>query len=142
MRIKAKDPKLVSIMNEFMRTYLPSVKNRDTDTITSYRYSINLFVEYLESENKATIITMQSSDFNQTNIVGFMTWLKSARNNVAPTINHRLADIRGFCRFLYKKNALSFEEYESIMEISDVDDDRVIEFTWLSTLVPCSVNKT
>lgn len=60
-------------------------------------------------------------------------WLKSARNNVAPTINHRLADIRGFCRFLYKKNALSFEEYESIREISDVDDDRVIEFTWLST---------
>ena len=133
MRIKAKDPKLVSIMSEFMRTYLPGVKNRDADTITSYRYSINLFVEYLESENKATIITMQSSDFNQTNIVGFMTWLKSARNNVAPTINHRLADIRGFCRFLYKKNALSFEEYEIIREISDVDDDRVIEFTWLST---------
>lgn len=49
MRIKAKDPRLVSLMGEFMRIYLPGVRNRDKDTIDSYRYSINLFVTYLES---------------------------------------------------------------------------------------------
>ena len=65
MRIKAKDPRLISLMGEFMRTYLPVVRNRDDDTIDSYRYSINLFVAYLESEGKVTILTMQSSDFNQ-----------------------------------------------------------------------------
>ncbi len=43
MRIKATDPCLVSLMGEFMRTYLPGVRNRDKDTIDSYRYSINLF---------------------------------------------------------------------------------------------------
>ena len=43
---------------------------------------------------------MQASDFNQKNIVGFMAWLKSDRDNVATTINHRLSDIRGFCRYL------------------------------------------
>ena len=52
MRIKAKDPNLVSLMGEFMRTYLPGVRNRDDDTIASYRYSINLFVAYLEAEYK------------------------------------------------------------------------------------------
>ena len=97
MRIKAKDPNLVSLMGEFMRTYLPGVRNRDTDTIASYRYSINLFVAYLEAEKEVTVLTMQASDFNQKNIVGFMAWLKSDRNNVATTINHRLSDIRGFC---------------------------------------------
>lgn len=142
MRIKAKDPRLVSLMGEFMRTYLPYVRNRDEDTVSSYRYSINLFVEYLKSENKANVLTMQSSDFNQKNIVGFMTWLKSDRNNVATTINHRLSDIRGFCKFLYKKKALSFEEYETIREISDVDDDRVIDFTWLSTDDVCMILKS
>ncbi len=35
-------------MGEFMRTYLPGVRNRDKDTIDSYRYSINLFVTFLE----------------------------------------------------------------------------------------------
>ena len=29
MRIKAKDPKLVALMGEFMRTYLPIVRSRD-----------------------------------------------------------------------------------------------------------------
>ena len=132
MRIKAKDPRLVSFMGEFMRTYLPGVRNRDKDTIDSYRYSINLFVTYLESEQKVTVLTMQSSDFSQKNIVKFMAWLKSERNNVAPTINHRLSDLRGFCKYLYKKNAISLDDYEAIREISDVYDERVINFTWLS----------
>ncbi len=119
-------------MGEFMRTYLPCVRNRDEDTIASYRYSINLFVTYLESEQKVTVLTMQSSDFSQKNIAEFMIWLKSERNNVAPTINHRLSDLWGFCKYLYKKNARSLDEYEAIREISDIDDERVINFTWLS----------
>ncbi len=142
MRIKAKDPRLVSLMGEFMRVYLPGVRNRDEDTVSSYRYSINLFVAYLESENKATVLTMQSSDFSQKNIVGFMTWLKSDRNNVATTINHRLSDIRGFCRYLYRKNAISIDEYEAIREINDADDERIIDFTWLSTNDVCLILKS
>ena len=142
MRIKAKDPNLVSLMGEFMRTYLPGVRNRDTDTIASYRYSINLFVAYLEAEKEVTVLTMQASDFNQKNIVGFMAWLKSDRNNVATTINHRLSDIRGFCRYLYKKRAIALDEYEAIREINDVNDDRVIDFTWLSINDVCLILKS
>ena len=103
MRIKTKDPRLVSLMGEFMRTYLPCVRNRDEDTIASYRYSINLFVTYLESEQKLTVLTMQSSDFSQKNIAEFMNWLKSERNNVAPTINHRLSDLRGSASIFIKR---------------------------------------
>ena len=142
MRIKAKDSKLIAIMGEFMRTYLPNVRSRDDDTVDSYRYSINLFVAYLESENNVTVLTMQASDFNQKNIVGFMEWLKSDRNNVATTINHRLSDIRGFCRYLYKKHAITLDEYEAIREISDFDDDRIIDFTWLSTNDVCLILKS
>lgn len=142
MRIKAKDPNLIAIMGEFMRTYLPGVRNRDDDTVASYRYSINLFVTYLESENNVTVLTMQASDFNQKNIVGFMAWLKSDRNNVATTINHRLSDIRGFCRYLYKKHVIALDEYEAIREISDVNDDRVRDFTWLSANDVCMILKS
>ena len=61
MRIKAKDPHLVSLMGEFMRIYLPGVRNRDDDTVASYRYSINLFVAYLESENNVTVLFVSHS---------------------------------------------------------------------------------
>lgn len=43
MRISAKDPRLVSLIGEFIKVYLPRVRNRDEDTIASYRYSINLY---------------------------------------------------------------------------------------------------
>lgn len=132
MRIEAKDPKLISLIGEFLRVYLSCVRNRDEDTVTSYRFSINLYVTFLEKIMGATVLTMQSSDFNQKNILAFMAWLKSERNNAATTINHRLSDIRGFCRYLYKKNAISLETYEEIREINEVNDDRVIDFTWLS----------
>jgi site-specific recombinase XerD len=131
MRIKAQDPQLVSIIGDFMKTYLPGVRNRDEDTIASYRYSINLFIAYLEESKGLTFLTICSSEFNQKNIVGFMSWLSTDRHNVATTINHRLSDIRGFCKYLLKKKAIAPEEYEQIREINDVTDERVIEFTWL-----------
>ena len=59
MRIKAQDPQLVSIIGDFMKTYLPGVRNRDEDTIASYRYSINLFIAYLEESKGLTFLTIR-----------------------------------------------------------------------------------
>lgn len=132
MRIKAKDPQLISLLGDFMKVYLPCVKSRDEDTIASYRHSINLFMLFLASTNGTTLLTIQSSDFNQKNIVDFIAWLASDRSNVATTINHRLSDIRGFCQYLMKKKAILQEAYEEIREISDIPDERVLEFDWLS----------
>ena len=64
--------------------------------VESYRSSINLYLSYLEVSKGLAILTIQSCDFNQKNIVAFMSWLESDRHNVAPTIKHRLSDIRGF----------------------------------------------
>lgn len=132
MRIKPKDQKLISLLGEFIKTYLPSVRHRDEDTIASYRYSINLYLSYLAEKQGTTLMTLQSSDFNQGNITDFLEWLKSQRGNAATTVNHRLSDIRGFCKFLAKKKAISEIVYEEIREITDVKDERVVEFTWLS----------
>ena len=132
MRIKAKDPRLISLIGEFMNSYLPCVRNRDSDTIASYKYSINLYISYLGESEGLSLLKLQSSDFNQKNIIGFMLWLKTERHNVATTVNHRLSDIRGFCKYLLKKKAISPYDFEEIREINDVNDDRVIDFTWLS----------
>ena len=135
MRISAKDPRLVSLIGDFIKVYLPRVKSRDDDTIASYRYSINLYIAYLGVKKNLTLLTLQTSDFNQVNIVDFMAWLKTERQNVATTVNHRLSDIRGFCHYLLKKKALTPDEFEEIREINDYDDDRIIEFTWLTMLM-------
>lgn len=133
MRIKPKDPALISLIGEFLKTYLPCVRHRDEDTIDSYRHSINLFLEFLAQTSALTLMTVQSSDFSQKDIIAFMDWLSNNRGNVATTVNHRLSDLRGFCKFLTKKKAITEVDYEEIREITNAEDDRVIDFTWLST---------
>ncbi len=132
MRISAKDPYLISLLGDFIKVYLPCIRNRDDDTIASYRHSINLFMSYLNSVRGLSLLTIQASDFNQKDIVAYMNWLAAERHNVATTINHRLSDIRGFCQYLLKKKAISPEVYEGIREINDVADERIADFTWLS----------
>lgn len=132
MRIKPKDPVLISLIGEFLKTYLSFVRHRDEDTIESYRHSLNLYLAYLAESGGLSLMTVRSSDFSQKNIVAFMDWLLSSRGNVATTVNHRLSDIRGFCKFLAKKKAVSEIDCEEIREITDAIDDRVIDFTWLS----------
>ena len=132
MRIKPRDPTLISLIGEFLKTYLPYVRHRDEDTIDSYRHSINLFLTFMADTYDLTLMTVQSSDFSQKNILAFMDWLSSSRGNVATTVNHRLSDLRGFCKFLAKKKAIQEVDYEEIREITDANDERVIDFTWLS----------
>lgn len=132
MRIKAKDPVLISMLTAFLTQYLPSVKNRDPDTIDSYRYSINVFLDYLCRTQGITLMTISTEDFSQGNIISFMGWLREERKNVASTVNHRLSDLRGFCKFLAKKKVMADESYEEIREIEEISDERIEDFTWLS----------
>lgn len=126
------EPRMVSHIGDFLRVYLPVVKNRDADTIESYRHSINLYVEFLSATSGITLISLKAEHFCQRNITTYMDWLQTERKNVAPTVNHRLADIRGFCKYLMKKKAMTIYDYEEIRDISEQKDNRVIEFTWLS----------
>jgi len=132
VRIKAKDPILISLIGNFLNQYLPSVKNRDPDTVDSYRYTINIYLEYLRLIHGLTLMTVAAADFSQANIVAFLAWLKSDRNNVATTANHRLSDLRVFCKYLARKKALPEDTYEAIREIEKLPDERVEDFTWLS----------
>ena len=131
MRVKAKDPRLVSLIGEFLRTYLPAVRRRGPNTVASYRSSINVFLEYLASAHGLTLADAAVADFCQANVAGFVAWLVGERGNAATTANHRLSDIRGFCRFLWRRGAMSALAFEEVREVGDVPDDRAVEFTWL-----------
>lgn len=132
MRPTARDQRLVSLIGEFMTSYLPVVRRRDGDTVASYRTSINLFLSFLSSERGVTLAAATASDFGQANVVAFMAWLSEERRNAAPTVNHRLSDIRGLCRFLHSRGAIDAVAWEAVREVAEVPDDRAVEFTWLS----------
>ena len=146
MKRNAADPALLSAIREFLLEYLPTVRRRDDDTITSYRYSINLFLAFLDEVYGIQLKTVRASDFTQKNILLFIQWLQLTRNNSAPTINHRLSDLKNFCKFFMKKDVLSAVELQLIQEIEPVPDTRSPNFVWLTTeqvkLVLDSVSNT
>ena len=132
MRIQAADEKLIIHIGEFLKNYLPNVRKRDPDTINSYRISISLFHSYMEEQYGITISKIKSSDYSQNNLVQWKEWLINNRGNVATTVNHRMSDLRGLCKFLNKKGIITNLDFEEIREINVEIDERVIEFTWLS----------
>ena len=146
MKRSAADPALLSAIREFLLEYLPTVRRRDGDTITSYRCSINLFLEFLDDVHEIKLKTVKTSDFSQKNIVSFMEWLQLTRHNSAPTINHRLSDLKNFCKFFMKNDILSAIELQKIQEIEPIPDTRNPNFVWLTAeqvkLVLDSVSNT
>ena len=122
---------IFNYISDFLKVYLPTVRCRDPDTIESYRFSLNLYISYMESLG-IPLSKLKVDHFSQKNIIEFLDWLQTTRNNVAPTLNHRLSDVRGFCEYLRKKGVMSVIDFEAIADISMRKDDRVIEFTYLT----------
>ena len=132
MKCKLKDPELYRMIKNFLTSYIPVVKKKSQHTVSDYQDALNLYLSFLNEECHISLREVTASDFCQTKIVAFLEWLKKARNNEATTINQRLSHIRGFCKYLKKNDVLSFVSYDEICDISEVKDDRVPEFIWLS----------
>lgn len=132
MKAKLKDPELFRQIKTFLTSYLPVIKKKSPHTINAYRDAVNLYFLFLNQYYKKELKDTCINDFNQNTIVEFLAWLQAERKNEATTINQRLSHIRGFCKYLTKKDVLSFVAYEEICEISEVKDQRVQDFIWLS----------
>ena len=132
MKSKIQDPELFKVIKAFLTSYLPNIKKCSKHTVEAYKYALNIFFEYLSTVNGIPLTKTTAADFSQKNIVGFMEWLLSTRNNIATTVNQRLTHLRVFCKYMRKNNLISFIEYEEICEIGELADTRTPEFSWLS----------
>ena len=130
--LKIKDPVLYRLMKSFLTTYLPDTRQKSKHTIQAYRDALNLYMLFLEEEKCIKFKDVSVSDFNQQNISSFLRWLHDKRGNESTTINQRLSHIKGFCRYIQKKDILSFKTYSEICEIAEYKDERVKDFIWLT----------
>ena len=130
--MKIKDPALYRLMKSFLITYFPDTRQKSKHTIQAYRDALNLYMLFLEEEKFIKFKDVSVSDFNQQNISSFLRWLHNKRGNESTTINQRLSHIKGFCRYIQKKDILSFKTYSEICEIAEYKDERVKDFIWLT----------
>lgn len=130
--LKVKDPVLYRLMKSFLTTYLPDTRQKSRHTVQAYRDALNLYMLFLEEEKCIKFKDVCIADFNQQNISSFLRWLHDKRGNESTTINQRLSHIKGFCRYIQKKDILSFKTYSEICEIAEYKDERVKDFIWLT----------
>lgn len=130
--LKIKDPELYKLMKSFLTAYLTDIKQKSVHTIHAYRDALNLYMEFLDKKKSIKLKDACISDFNQKNASAFLRWLHDDRGNESSTINQRLSHIKGFCRYIQKKDVLSFEAYSEICEIAEYKDERAKDFIWLT----------
>ena len=117
---KIKDPTLFQSIRKFLTEDMPIVRKKSINTVDAYRYTLNLFLTFLQEKHNKLLSSVTARDFCQSNILGFMDWLQNERKNKASTVNLRLKHLKRFCRFLMDENILMISELSSIQKISDI----------------------
>ena len=129
---KIKDPILFEKIRQFLTEYMPIIKRESPNTVIAYRYTLNLYLMFLQSLLSKKLNSITSSDFNQKNILAFMDWLRSYRGNKVSTANLRLVHMRKFCRFLMEGNVLLLSELSSIQKIAEFPKEYADGIKYLS----------
>lgn len=128
---KVKDPELYAYIKKFLTVYLPQIRNRSSNTSEAYRFSLNLYLSFLQEQKGKTLHEASISDFNQQNILLFIEWLRDVRRNEVPTVNQRLSNLRAFCSYLHKNGRISHSDMAEISEISKLIDLRKQEMSFI-----------
>jgi site-specific recombinase XerD len=129
---KAKDPELFAGIKKFLTVYMPQIRSRSDNTVTSYKFTLNLYLSFLQEAKGKPLVEVTTSDFSQKDILLFMDWLRTKRGNEVTTVNQRLSNIRAFCAYLNKNRLISHSDMNEIADINKLPDMRKQEVPFLS----------
>lgn len=129
---KIKDPALFERIREFLTEYMPIIKRESANTVIAYRYTLNLYLTFLQILLSKELTSITAVDFNQKNILAFVDWLRAYRGNRISTANLRLVHMRRFCRFLMEENVLLLSELSAIQKLEKLPKEYADEIKYLS----------
>jgi site-specific recombinase XerD len=109
---------LARYISGFLNEYAPSQKTDSEHTLKSYRYSLLLYITFLESAKSITTESFCAKYFERKLIEEWLTWLKDIRKCSPETCNNRLASIRTFLKYLGSRDVRYLYIYQEASEIS------------------------
>ena len=87
------------------------------NTISSYKITFILFINFIESEKNISVNRLSLKDITKKCIVEFLDWLQSERKCSDSTRNVRLAAIHSFFSFLQYDVPENINEWQQILSI-------------------------
>lgn len=94
---------IANYINKYLNGYIQYNKSTSECTLKSYKESLRLYLEYLETIG-ITLTNLSYECFNTKNIENWLVYLKVVRNNTNQTINLRLTSLKVFLEYLGKQD--------------------------------------
>lgn len=94
------EPLLFKLLHSFLTEYLPYQRSCSSNTVTSYRRALNLFLNYVAESNCMKLADITFQHFSYETINAFVQSLDEKKGNSAATCNHRLTCLRTFLKYV------------------------------------------
>lgn len=82
------------IAAEYLNHYLPDIRQLSSNTVSTYRASLNCYIDYLEAEKGKRRQQIAFQDFSKENLSDYLEWMSKRKNLSPKTCNLRLTAIR------------------------------------------------
>lgn len=104
-------------LTEFLKHYLPELKNVSPNTVSAYCDTFRLFLTFCQDVDKMKIEKFSLDNLTSNRIEHFLQWLETERHNCIATRNQRLAAIHSFVRFLLPQEPTRILDFQKILAI-------------------------
>jgi len=87
-------------INDFLNVYCPESKTVSNHTIKSYRESLKLYLDFLETKKELSFYQLKYDCFKASNIEEWLVYLMNERNCKPQTANVRLSSLKAFLDYM------------------------------------------
>jgi site-specific recombinase XerD len=103
--MKIADAAFYETARDWLTVHLPKHRRCSANTVKSYKYALNAFVDYLVDGKDIKIHKLSFAHFSAGNVNGFLDWLQETRGISAATRNQRLMALRSFAKYSAGRDA-------------------------------------
>ena len=115
--MKCKKDKFYDLLEDYFNSYLPVAKGLSDATITSYKATFRLLIEYIFTVKNIYSEEISFSVLTTECIQGFLEWLETARKCSVSTRNQRLSAIAAFAQYAQSRDFGSASLFRNSMSL-------------------------
>ena len=104
-------------ISHFISKYLPNEKGASNNTITAYRDSFVLLLNFIQNEKQVKLEKITLEKIKKETIIEFLDWIEKERKCSSTTRNSRLAAIHSFYKYLQCESLDHLHECQKILSI-------------------------
>ena len=104
-------------ISDFISRYMPNEKGASANTITAYRDTFVLLLNFTQNEKHVNIEKLTLEKITKETIIEFLDWIQKERKCSNSTRNARLAAIHSFYRYLQYESLDYLNECQKILSI-------------------------